>query len=525
MDFIDVVKTPCGVAMQTEDRYITMYQDTKGKYVFQDVCVEKRSQDGKGMVYITAQTTRIKRIRLEWTLEIKDEVRVLGDAWERGYGDLEWRGIVPERIFPWYVIVHDVAVKTTHSYGVETGSNALCFWMLDGHKLQLILDVRNGSTGVDLDGRSLHAASIVCREGKKNETAFKAVKDFCRIMCPSPRLPKGIVYGSNNWYYAYGKSSEEEILMDADLMCELASGLEERPFMVIDDGWQFTHGCSCSGGPWDSGNYKFPDMKKLADDLKIKRLRPGLWIRPLKTYECFPEECILHKWTMEGCGLDPSHPNVLKYVEKMFADIRAWGYELIKHDFTTFDIFGKWGNDMGKELTDPEWHFYDTKKTTAEIILQFYRAIRKGAGDETLIMGCNTISHLSAGIFEIQRTGDDTSGREWERTRKMGINTLAFRMPQNGTFYTADADCAGITEFINWELNQQWISLLAESGTAMFVSADPKALTEQKRNILKEAFRVFTETKREAVPLNWMNTTCPDVWETQYGIRKYYFCE
>lgn len=48
---------------------------------------------------------------------------------------------------------------------------------------------------------------------------------------------------------------------------------------------------------------------------------------------------------------------------------------------------------------------------------------------------------------------------------EMGINTLAFRMLQQGTFYGADADCVGITEHIDWNKNRQWMEVLAESGT------------------------------------------------------------
>ena len=34
-------------------------------------------------------------------------MKILGDHWERGYGDLAWRGIEPERIMPWYMLVSD----------------------------------------------------------------------------------------------------------------------------------------------------------------------------------------------------------------------------------------------------------------------------------------------------------------------------------------------------------------------------------------------------------------------------------
>lgn len=99
---------------------------------------------------------------------------------------------------------------------------------------------------------------------------------------------------------------------------------------------------------------------------------------------------------------------------------------------------------MGAELTEGGWHFADRTLTNAEIILRLYRTLRAAAGD-TLLLGCNTVGHLGAGLFEIQRTGDDTSGRVWERTRRMGVNTLAFRLPQHGTFFASDPDCAAHT--------------------------------------------------------------------------------
>ena len=64
------------------------------------------------------------------------------------------------------------------------------------------------------------AATFVC-EHYSDVSAFEAAKRFCRVMCEKPILPEKPVYGSNNWYYAYGKSSREEILKDADIIAEL----------------------------------------------------------------------------------------------------------------------------------------------------------------------------------------------------------------------------------------------------------------------------------------------------------------
>ena len=142
---------------------------------------------------------------------------------------------------------------------------------------------------------------------------------------------------------------------------------------------------------------------------------------------------------------------------------------------------------MGAALTRDGWTFAaGPTRTTAEVIDELYRAIRTAAGD-ALVIGCNTVSHLSAGVFEICRIGDDTSGTEWARTRKMGVNTLAFRGAQHGAFYVADADCVGVTNAVPWALNRQWLDLLSRSGTMLFVSLAPDALGADQRRDLRAA--------------------------------------
>ena len=131
-----------------------------------------------------------------------------------------------------------------------------------------------------------------------------------------------------------------------------------------------------------------------------------------------------------------------------------------------------------------------------------------------LILGCNTVSHLSAGIFDMQRTGDDTSGKDWARTRKMGVNTLAFRLPQHSAFYAVDADCVGITPLIPWEKNVQWMRLLARSRTPMFLSIDVAHVTPDMTADIQEAIRMFLAPAADASvqPLDWLDTPCPRTW-------------
>ncbi len=62
--------------------------------------------------------------------------------------------------------------------------------------------------------------------------------------------------------------------------------------------------------------------------------------------------------------------------------IRKWGFDLVKHDF--------------------------------------YRLLREATGD-MVIIGGNTILHLCAGLVELYRGWDDTSGREWSRTVGLAV--------------------------------------------------------------------------------------------------------
>jgi alpha-galactosidase len=468
-------------------------------------------------IEVQAEKTSVAWVVLRWDTPLPADAQFLGDHWERAYGDLAWRGFVPERIMPWYFLCH--SRHGTTGWGVRTGAAAFCFWTADARGISLWLDLRSGTEGVRLDGRTLRAAEIVTETW--SERPFIAARELCRKMCPAPRLFPEPVYGANDFYYAYCKSTHETILRDSATLSELAGSAKNRPWSVIDDQWQYR--LCCNDAPWRQTHPDFPDMVRLAREIREVGARPGIWIRPLMTFEAFPETWKLpsRPGFPEGAVvLDPSVPEVL---EKIEADLRAlvgWGYDLVKHDFTTFDLFTKWGYEMGAALTTGSWKFQDDSRTTAEIITGLYRAIRSGCGD-AVVLGCNAVGHLGAGLFELQRTGNDTSGRNWEKTRRNGVNTLAYRMGQHQTFFAADADCVGLTRAIPWEMNRQWLSLLAESGTALFVSVAPDALGPEQKAALRDALAQAAVPREAAEPLDWLQDTCPQHWKMDGATRTF----
>ena len=127
-------------------------------------------------------------------------------------------------------------------------------------------------------------------------------------------------------------------------------------------------------------------------------------------------------------------------------------------------------------------------------------------------LNCNTIGHLCAGLVEIDRTGDDTSGQEWERTRKMGINTLAFRMMQHNAFFASDADCVGLTASVPWELNSRWLNILSISGTPLFISWDRSFTSDEIESAVRTALVRNSQANDTLVPLDWMEKITPEEW-------------
>ena len=466
------------------------------------VLVDVQAAPQELAIHVEAPGKRVTHVHLRWQASVSTDMLFLGDAWERSYGDLQWSPLAPERVMPWYFLTRHK--NALHGYGVKTGAAALCFWQADEDGISLWLNLCNGGDGVDLGQRRLPAATVVSRRGAEGEDLLHAARAFCMRMCPAAR-PRQIMYGSNDWYYAYGKNSEAQTLRDAELIASVSPREGARPFTVIDDGWR--------------NSRLFPDMAGLAGKIRQRGVRPGIWVRPLQAARDVNANLLLADGRFGASArvgaapaFDPTIPEAMDKALQKVREAVSWKYDLVKHDFSTWEMFGRWGFQMGAQPTLPGWSFNDTSQTNAEIILDLYRRIRAAAGEQTVLIGCNTIGHLAAGIFDAQRTGDDVSGKDWERTRRMGVNTLAYRLPQQESFFVVDADCVPITNATPWACNRQWLDLLARSGTALLVSPDPAAVHPEQMAALRDAFAIAAAGNSAAEAVSWTQSTTPEVW-------------
>jgi alpha-galactosidase len=504
---ISLINQPDEAWAQIDDQWIKLNAISSSTFQHQNVLVEVVAKQNAQAIYLQAPDTSIQAVRIAWKYDSSRFSKVLGDHYERSYGDLAWKRPDQGDKKPWYVLLHDN--QQTAGFGVKTGSNTLCFWNVGASQLQLTMDTRSGGMGVKLGNRKLHAADIVTILSKPPENPFATATRFCKMMCERPLLPKQPVYGINDWYAVYGKNSYQSIKSQTELMATLVSDTKNRPFSVIDDGWQQPDDFSIA-------NEKFKDMHKMAEEIKHIGMRPGLWTRPLiARLDDSPSRLapsIPGRNDASTPILDPTIPENLERIAKNLKLYQQWGYEMVKHDFSSFDMFGRWGFQMKNEFTTAGWKFHDQSRTNAEIILDLYLTIRKSSGS-MYIIGCNTMSHLSAGLFELNRTGDDTSGKEWARTRKMGVNTLAFRLPHHDTFYAADGDCVGLTKDVPWEKNKQWLQLLAECGAPLFISAETDFLGSAQKAAIKTAFAQAAKQQPVGEPIDWLTNPWPSTWK------------
>ncbi|XHR92185.1 hypothetical protein ACFJIV_17605 [Mucilaginibacter sp. UC70_90] len=514
-----MMNAPDEVWAQSGTDWVKLNPSNGSHYNYKEISVTLKTNGNALGVFVSSPKQELDAIRLKWKHNTAASAKFLGDHWERSYGDLQWKTMVAGIKNPWYVIIHDD--KQTTCFGVTTGANSICWWGVNNDSIELTLDTTSGGVGVLLGDRQLHAADVITTNAKTGEDTFAATHRFCKMMCEKPRIPKQPVYGINDWYFAYGKNSAELIKKTTAMMAELVTDHSNKPFSVIDAGWATYSPLLPGDGGWNDDfskpNDKFKDMRALGDEIKKLGMRPGLWMRPLcakhneKTSLLAPK--IPGRDDPKNPTLDPTIPENIARIKHNFDVYKQWGYEMVKHDFTTYDIAGRWGFDMKNSFTAPGWHFNDRTKTNAEIILHLYRSIREAAGDGIYVIGCNTMSHLSAGVFELCRIGDDTSGHEWARTRKMGVNTLAFRLPQHNAFYAADGDCVGLTKDIEWKRNKQWLQLLAECGAPLFISGQPEAMGEEQKKAVKTAFAQAAKVQPLGQPLDWMETMLPTKWK------------
>jgi alpha-galactosidase len=271
-------------------------------------------------------------------------------------------------------------------------------------------------------------------------------------------------------------------------------------------------------------NEKFPStLDHLASRIAGEGRRPGIWIAP---FIVAPDSEVATRhpdwlarfadgkplWGMfnpewgggrDGImyALDTTNPEVIQHLAGVAASLVDAGFTYLKLDFTFAPSFdGVWA---------------DESMTPAQRVRAGFDAIRRGAGDDTFLLGCGApLSHV-VGVVDGNRIGPDVAP-SWEpagatplvpgyrdvepSTLHAWIDTLA-RSFMHRRLWLNDPDCLMLrTDQTQLPLAavETWARAVAVSGGMALVSDDLAILDESARRLLDDVVTIGRDVDDEA---------------------------
>ena len=315
----------------------------------------------------------------------------------------------------------------------------------------------------------------------------------------SARVSAPFVTGWCSWYHYFERVTER-------VLRENLARAADWPFEVfqLDDGFQHAI------GDWLAPNDRFPSgVEQLAVDIAAAGLTPGIWLAP---FLAAPDSELTHthpEWLAgapNGDGfaigmynepwggvmaiLDTTQPEVVDHLEQTAAALVAAGYRYLKLDFT-------FAAAMPGRYADPT-------RTPAQRVRAGFDAIRRGAGDETFLLGCGAPIGAVVGVVDGMRIGADVAPW-WDpppgkgeimpgyedttpSTHNAFVNTCT-RAFMHRRLWLNDPDCIMLrkadTDLTRAEA-ERWARTVGASGGLVVVSDDLALLDGRDRALLDE---------------------------------------
>ena len=330
-----------------------------------------------------------------------------------------------------------------------------------------------------------------------------------------------------SWYHYFDAVTENDIRANLRRAADW-------PFDVfqIDDGYQ------AAIGDWRHTNDKFPSgLDELGPEIRSHDRTPGLWLAPFlvapdsEVARAHPDWIAraplgrgdaatapgekgepLRSWWNPAWGggekgfmysLDTTHPEVLAHLEALAHDLVWWaGFRYLKLDFTFAPgVEGRW---------------HDRSRTPAERVRAGFEAIRRGAGDDTFLLGCGVPLANVVGLVDANRIGADVAPR-WAldpseeivagyldvqpATRSAYAATVA-RAFMHRRLWLNDPDCI-MLRTTSTELSPvaatTWAHCVGVSGGLVMVSDDLALLDAGARRLFDEVVALGRSSDAEAV--------------------------
>jgi alpha-galactosidase len=321
-----------------------------------------------------------------------------------------------------------------------------------------------------------------------------------------------------SWYHYFHDVTEDHLRSNLALNAEW-------PFDVfqLDDGYQ------SAIGDWLTTNATFPStLDQLASSIAAAGRTPGLWLAPFlvapdaQVATRHPEWVAryvldgvdkgpLRAWwnpAWEGgdagfmYALDTTNPEVIEHLEGGARDLVDAGFDYLKLDFTFApSVEGGW---------------QDASMTPAQRVRAGYEAIRRGAGDDTFILGCGVPLANVVGVVDGNRIGQDVAPL-WalpasaevvrgylgvQPSTQFAYGNTATRSFMHRRLWLNDPDCVMLRTKetdLSPDAARTWARAVGVSGGMALVSDDLALLDADARTLLDEVITIGRASDAAAI--------------------------
>lgn len=325
-----------------------------------------------------------------------------------------------------------------------------------------------------------------------------------------------------SWYYYYFRITENDLLENIEF---LKNNREKYPleYFQIDDGYQ-----SALGDWLVTNKAQFThEMDFIAEKIKDAGLKPGIWLAPFLAEEKSAllrehPEWMLHDSDGNICMpvdwrggkaavLDTTRDDVCQFLENLFRTLHQQGWEYFKLDFMMY------------ECSTPNCVYNDRTATRAQALRKGLEAIRRGAGDDSLILGGTMVMGPAVGVVNAERIGTDITPF-WVREKAAkfdeasavyrAIRNVLLRSYMHRNLWLNDPDVLIVRKERN-ELNEDevmlWWKVLQIGGGMLLMTDRFCELDEEREALARKLLQNYD--KYVAVPLNLFEKLYPDLFE------------
>ena len=196
----------------------------------------------------------------------------------------------------------------------------------------LSLDAHTGQISGTVEARGESSVQLHARNARASATRTLRILIGDQIALTPPM-------GWNSWNCWAGSVDQEKVLKSTRAM--VSSGLINHgwTYVNIDDAWQGPR-----GGPHGGlqGNSKFPDMKKLCDEIHAMGLKAGIYSTPwITSYASYPggsSDNPSGAWSKELAGEKQHRHGKYSFAENDARQWADWGFDYLKYDWSPIDV-------------------------------------------------------------------------------------------------------------------------------------------------------------------------------------------